>query len=273
MHLILTGATGLIGSAVLQHMLVNPSVTRISILSRRTVPQAQTPEAAKSGKVQVILHSDFNTYPSETLEKLRGAKGVVWALGISQTAVSPEEYEKITYDYTVAAANAFATLPSAPSSTLPEPASPSPTPFNFIYVSGEGATLHSSMFTPRFAIVKGRAEAALLSLGREQAGGRFRAFSVRPGGPDAAEHQEIWPFVPQRTGAMKVMESYLMPVLRRVVPGLVVPTRDLATVLTRLALGDGEPLDSSAKGIERVGEGKGRIVQNVGVRRLAGLDG
>ncbi len=86
MHLILTGATGLVGSACLQHMLTTQAVTTVSILSRRPVPQAEGHE-----KVHVIIHKDFNNYPPEVLEKLRGAEGCVWALGVSQTDVPDKE--------------------------------------------------------------------------------------------------------------------------------------------------------------------------------------
>ena len=78
MHLILTGATGLVGSAVLHHMIKTPSVTEVSILSRRPVPQAEG-----HGKVQVIIHKDFNTYPGEVIERLRGAEGCVWHKGLA----------------------------------------------------------------------------------------------------------------------------------------------------------------------------------------------
>jgi uncharacterized protein YbjT (DUF2867 family) len=87
MHLILTGATGLVGSAVLQHMLNTASVTTISIISRRPVPQAEGHPQAK-----VILHKDFNSYPPELLEKLKGAEGCVWALGVSANDVPDEKY-------------------------------------------------------------------------------------------------------------------------------------------------------------------------------------
>ena len=83
MHLILTGATGLVGSAVLQHMIVTPSITTVSVLSRRPVPQAEG-----HSKVNVIIHKDYTSYPSELLEKLKGAEGCVWAQGISATQVS-----------------------------------------------------------------------------------------------------------------------------------------------------------------------------------------
>lgn len=87
MHLILTGATGLIGSSVLDAMLKTAEVTKISILSRRPVPMA---ENAKDPRVNVIIHKDFLNYDSEVLSKLQGASGAVWALGVSQTKVSKE---------------------------------------------------------------------------------------------------------------------------------------------------------------------------------------
>lgn len=87
MHLILTGATGLVGTAVLNAMIKTPDITKISILSRRPVPLA---EDSKDPRVNVIIHKDFSTYPREVLDKLQGADACVWALGISQTQVNKE---------------------------------------------------------------------------------------------------------------------------------------------------------------------------------------
>lgn len=86
MHLILTGATGLVGSACLHAMLTSKTVTTVTVLSRRSVPQAEG-----HPKVQVILHKDFKDYPTEVLEKLKGAEGCVWALGVSQNDVPNKE--------------------------------------------------------------------------------------------------------------------------------------------------------------------------------------
>ena len=85
MHLLLTGATGLVGSGVLHQMLTNQAVTKVSILSRRPVPQAEGHD-----KVNVILHKDFKDYPGEVLDQLKGAAGCVWALGVSSADVSKE---------------------------------------------------------------------------------------------------------------------------------------------------------------------------------------
>jgi hypothetical protein len=88
-HLILTGATGLVGSAVLDTMIKmsaqGGAISRISILSRSDVPMASGHD-----NINVIKMADFNTYDSKLLEELKGAEGCVWAQGISVTQVSKE---------------------------------------------------------------------------------------------------------------------------------------------------------------------------------------
>jgi hypothetical protein len=85
MHLILTGATGLVGAAVLDSMLAQEAVSRISILSRRPVKMAEGHDKAK-----VVIHKDFQTYDRALLEELKDAQGCVWALGVSQNDVDKE---------------------------------------------------------------------------------------------------------------------------------------------------------------------------------------
>jgi uncharacterized protein YbjT (DUF2867 family) len=86
-HLILTGATGLVGTAALAHLLSLPTsqIAKVSVLSRRAVPMAE-------GKpnVDVIIQKDFNSYAPEVLAKLKGAEGCIWAQGISVTQVDKE---------------------------------------------------------------------------------------------------------------------------------------------------------------------------------------
>jgi uncharacterized protein YbjT (DUF2867 family) len=92
MYLILTGATGLVGSAVLDAMLRTSEITRISIFARRPVPMA---EHAKDQRVSVIIHTDFGVYGPDILKQLQGANGLVWALGVSQTKVGKEQVKTV----------------------------------------------------------------------------------------------------------------------------------------------------------------------------------
>lgn len=82
-HVILTGATGTAGSAVLARCIASSTISRVSVLSRRPVKQA-----AGVDKVNVIIHSDFNSYPESLLDDLKGAVGCVWALGIASGQAS-----------------------------------------------------------------------------------------------------------------------------------------------------------------------------------------
>lgn len=87
MHLILTGATGLVGTAVLSHILALPhgQVDKLTILSRKPVPLAEDHPIT-----EVIIHHNYGTYPDDLLQKLKGADGVIWAQGISQNEVDRE---------------------------------------------------------------------------------------------------------------------------------------------------------------------------------------
>ena len=95
MHLILTGATGTVGSSVLNYCLERPSITNVTILSRRPVPLASV-----HPKAEVIIHTDYTEYPPSVIEKLKGATGCVWAQGVSQNDVGKEYVFQSTSCYT-----------------------------------------------------------------------------------------------------------------------------------------------------------------------------
>lgn len=233
MHLILTGATGRVGSAVLDAMLRNPSITKISVLSRSPVPQTTDSEEAKR-KCNVIIHTDFEKPPpTELFSLLAGAKGCVWAQGISIREVSPPMYEKITYDFPIMWAEQF-----AKSDQVGEAGK-----FNFVYVSGEGATTTPGMITPAFGKVKGRAEKALLDLSKEQQFQKLRVFSARPGAVDNFHQLEIQKYsAGKSTGLRKYSEIAFTPVVRTFFKSMNSPTKELGDVLVQLAAGDGMAL-------------------------------
>ncbi|KAF2259180.1 hypothetical protein CC78DRAFT_556201 [Lojkania enalia] len=241
MHLILTGATGVIGSGVLQQMIAMEGVSRISILSRRPVAMAEGHEE----KAKVFIHKDYKNYDATLLEQLKDAQGCVWAQGVSQNDVSKAEYHEITKEYPLAAAKAFSTL---------HPDSP----FTFVYVSGEGATQTPGMLTALFGKVKGLAEQALIDFGKQNP--NMKVYNVRPGAVDWRAHPEIHPFLPNQP----LYKRTLIPVIS-MYKSLHTPTRELGKILTELAMSKGTPLD----GKDILGEG--RIVPNVAIRRIAGI--
>ncbi|KAI2641295.1 putative nucleoside-diphosphate-sugar epimerase [Xylaria nigripes] len=251
MHLILTGATGLVGSGVLDAMIKMKDVTKISILSRRPVPMV---DAVKDPRINVIIHKDFAKYDSAVIDQLQGARGCVWALGISQTQVSKEEYVKITKDYALAASQAFQGLAQENE------------PFNFVYISGEGATTEPGRFSAIFARTKGETETALAALRKHNP--LMHASSIRPAMVDASAHQAIKPYLPTPSLAYRTMALLLAAPIRIALPSLHSPTTELGRFLTEMAMGKHE-ITSPAKDIFMIGEFP--ILANTAFRRLSGL--
>ncbi|PWY64848.1 hypothetical protein BO83DRAFT_440522 [Aspergillus eucalypticola CBS 122712] len=254
MHLILTGATGLVGSSVLDAMLRSAEVAKISILSRRPVPMA---EDAKDPRIQVLIHEDFQRYEPDLLQKLKDADGCVWALGTSTTNVTEDQHVKITKDYALAAAKAYSTLKS------------SKPPFRFIYVSGEGATQSPGLFSPLFARVKGETEKLLSDLSTTNP--LIRVDSVRPGFVDAAAHGTVQPYVPNYAvsglGA-RIGIALAGPPIRHIFTWMHCPTEHLGRFLTDMAMGK---VDGKLEGTGVFNLGSGWVVQNIGLRRISEL--
>lgn len=140
MNILLTGATGVAGSEALRVCLADPDVGRVTVLTRR-------PTGVAHAKLTELTLADFLDY-APILPQLAGHDACLWDLGISQSRVTREEYERITFDYTLAGARAMAA------------ANPR---FTFCFLSGRGADSaeHSRIL---FARVKGRTENALLAL-------------------------------------------------------------------------------------------------------------
>lgn len=248
MHIILTGASGLVGSSVLSHLLSLPAstVSQITILARKPVAMAEG-----HARVRTIIHKDFTSYPPDLVADLKGAHGLVWALGVSQNEVGKEDYVKITKDYPLAAAVALKDMNGDKG-------------INFVYVSGEGATLKPGMFTPIFGRVKGETEKELFAIGQDHP--NFRAYLARPGGVDPAGHIDVLKQAGGRkSGMLKATEAVLLTMLKGGFKNMHSPTRELGQALAELAMGDGQAL--VGLGIE----GEGRTITNIGLRRLAGI--
>ncbi|KIJ49851.1 hypothetical protein M422DRAFT_777237 [Sphaerobolus stellatus SS14] len=239
MHIILTGATGTCGSAVLKHVLAEPRITRVSVLSRRPVSQAEGQK-----KVHVILHEDFAKYPDTLLAQLKGAHACIWALGPSQIGVTKEEYVKMTHDYPMAAAKALSTVSQS---------------LNFVFISATRAD-QSEGSGQLYGRIKGRAEKHLFELAEETPS--LKVYAARPAfiDPQGNHIRETPESLPKRAflGTMSFLLSSF--------PTAQIGSFPLAKALTTLALGDGKPLDPGP-GIEY----DGRVVKNIALRKLAGI--
>jgi uncharacterized protein YbjT (DUF2867 family) len=138
MNILLFGASGTAGGAVLQACLETPAVNEVRVIVRR--PLGRTEE-----KVWEIVHADFLNYV-EVAEAFREVDACLFCLGISVTQVSKEEFLKISHDYPIAAARMLkAESPGAA----------------FHYISGAGTRADSGTFWSK---VKGETENELMAL-------------------------------------------------------------------------------------------------------------
>jgi uncharacterized protein YbjT (DUF2867 family) len=150
--IIVTGATGTAGSSVIWQAIGDTGIEKVIALVRRPLP-------INHPKLQVIIQNDFLNYSNLT-EPFKQADACIWCLGVSQTLVTKEEYIKLTYDYTIAAAEAM--LKANPNIT-------------FVFLSGMGADSKEKSRT-LFARVKGKTENTLQKMS-------FRKLYIaRPGG-------------------------------------------------------------------------------------------
>jgi uncharacterized protein YbjT (DUF2867 family) len=137
---ILFGATGRVGQGVLQECLESPEVESVLSISRR-------PTGRQHSKLREIAHQDFADF-SAIEEQLAGFDACFFCLGVSSLGMSAQDYERVTHDFTLAAARSLARR------------NPQMT---FVYVSGAG-TDSSEHGSSRWARVKGRTENALFQL-------------------------------------------------------------------------------------------------------------
>jgi len=138
MKILLFGASGTAGGAVLDACLGTPVVQELRVIVRR-------PLGRKDAKLREFVHANYLDYAAVT-EAFRDVDACLFCLGISVRQVSKEDYVKISHDYPIAAAKMLKT-------ESPEAA--------FHYISGAGTRANSNMFWSK---VKGQTEKELMEL-------------------------------------------------------------------------------------------------------------
>lgn len=124
-------------------VVANPQLLQVTVLSRRPLPPRINPDPPNP-KLRVILHEDFATYPPSLLRQLEGHSACIWTLGLSSNGQTEENYRRITVDYPLAAAKAFAGLPKEGEGK-----------FVFAYCSGMGADQREGKARAMFGRIKG----------------------------------------------------------------------------------------------------------------------
>jgi uncharacterized protein YbjT (DUF2867 family) len=202
MNVLILGATGMIGQAVLRECLLDDGVSRVLTLGRSAVPVSHR-------KLRQIVHADlFDLSPIES--QLDELDACFFCLGVSAVGMSEVEYTRITHDLTLSVAATLARLDPG---------------MTFTYVSGAG-TDSTEQGRTMWARVKGRTENALLRL-------PFRsAYMMRPGA--------IVPMhgIKSRTTVYRVgylLLSPVTPLLSRLFPKYVTTSERVGRAMLRLA--------------------------------------
>ena len=198
---LLFGATGMVGAGVLRECLLDDRVNEVIAVQRSS-------SGATHRKLRELIRSDFFDY-HDARDTFRGADACFFCLGVTAVGKTEEEYRRLTFDITLAAARTLAELNPG---------------MAFCYVSGQG-TDSTERGRSMWARVKGQTENALLRL-------PLRAYMFRPG--------YIQPLggIQSKTRVYRVfyrIMTPLYPVLRRLTPNLVTTNEAVGRAMIELA--------------------------------------
>ncbi|HEV2485517.1 MAG TPA: NAD(P)H-binding protein [Terracidiphilus sp.] len=206
MKVLIFGATGMVGQGVLRECLRDPDVELAVTIGRS--PAGEQNLGLRGPNLREVIHHDL-TDLSAIEGELAGFDACFFSLGVSSSGMKEADYERITYDLTLAAAQTLSRLNPG---------------MTFIYVSGAG-TDSAEQGRIMWARVKGRTENALLRL-------PLLAYMFRPG--------IIQPLdgIQSKTLSYRVLYGLmkpLLPLLRWALPNFVLSTRDIGLAMLAVA--------------------------------------
>lgn len=150
MKILIFGATGMIGQAVLREALLDPRVDAVTVVGR-------APTRRQDPKLREIIHADMMDI-APVADDIAGCDACLFCLGISSFHMTEADYARTTHDLTLGVASALA-------ARNPD--------MTFVYVSATGAD-STENGRIMWARVRGRTENDLFRL-------PFKAvYSVRP---------------------------------------------------------------------------------------------
>ncbi len=202
MDVVLFGATGMVGQGVLRECLLDPDVHRVLSVGRSATGQ-QHP------KLREIVRDNLFDF-TDIAPDLSGFDACFFCLGVSAAGKTEDQYRRVTYDITLAAASILATLNPG---------------MTFIYVSGSG-TDSSERGRTMWARVKGRTENALLRL-PFKAAYMFRPAGIQPMHGETSKTRLYRVFY--------VIARPLMPLLKRLLPKYMSTTEQIGRAMISAA--------------------------------------
>ena len=210
----------MVGAGVLHECLRDDRVQEVLAILRSTSGRSHP-------RLRELIRTDFLDY-SDARETLRGYDACFFCLGVTAVGKTEEEYRRLTFDITMAAARMMAGL--NPGST-------------FCYVSGQG-TDSSEKGRVMWARIKGKTENALLQL-------PLKGYMLRPG--------YIQPLggIRSKTRVYRLFYQLMAPVypvLKRLTPNLVTTNETVGRAMISLAANGYEARILEVRDINRVGQ-------------------
>jgi uncharacterized protein YbjT (DUF2867 family) len=196
MKVILFGATGMVGQAVLRECFHDPLIETVLAVGR-------SPTGRTDPKLRELMVTDMFAFDHES--DLSGYDACFFCLGVTSAGMNEADYTHLTFDLTLGWARILAKINPA---------------MTFVYVSGAG-TGGKSMW----AQVKGRTENALLELFPNAY--MFRLAAMRPMHGEVSKTR--W------TRISYALFSPLLPLVRAIAPGSVITTDELGRAMIRVA--------------------------------------
>jgi uncharacterized protein YbjT (DUF2867 family) len=197
MRIILFGATGMVGQAVLRECLLDDGIERVLVIGR-------SPSGRTHPKLRELLLPDLFDFKAAG-DNLQGYDACFFCLGVSAAGMNEADYTHLTFDLTLGWAQVLA-------ETNPL--------MTFIYVSGAGTGGKA-----KWAQVKKRTEDELLALFPNAY--MFRLAALRPLHGEVSKtrwtrisYAVFWP---------------LLPLVRAMFPGAVITTEELGRAMIRAA--------------------------------------
>ena len=188
---IITGATGMVGEGVLFECLQNAKVSEVLIINRRHYEITHP-------KLKELIVPDFFQLSTFT-ENIKDYDACFFCAGISSVGMKEDKFTKITYDTTLAFANALLHANSN---------------ISFTYVSGSH-TDSSEKGNVMWARVKGKTENDLMKL-------PFKSeYNFRPGGMLPFEGQKNW----------KALYKIIVKVIKVIAPKKVITMEELGKAM------------------------------------------
>src|ERR1700692_3449864 len=140
MKVMIFGATGMVGQGVLRECLLDLDIEAVLTIGRSST-------GTHHAKLREVVHADMFHY-SDIEADLKGFDACFFCLGASSAGMPEQQYEKLTYTLTLAAAETLSRINPA---------------MAFFYVSGAG-TDSSEKGRIMWARIKGKTENAILLL-------------------------------------------------------------------------------------------------------------